>query len=151
MNQESFDQGLLRLLKNSTLSRNFFLIASRTAEMPELAQWYSHRAAQRALFREEMERRMCWGPSKNTGSRAPDGQLSELRIEHGEAFAGEGDHLLLEETLKSEKRDLEEHDRILRARGVPGCLAEVLNDQMTQIGLGLSRLEYLDALKYEGE
>lgn len=126
-------------------------MASTMAEMPELAQWFIQSGVQRALFRKEIEGKMCSGPSENAGLGAPDGQLSEIQFEHGEAFAAQGDHLLLEETLRSEKRDLEEHDRILRAQGVPGRLAEVLNNQMTQIGLGLSRLEYLDALKYESE
>lgn len=150
-NQESFEQGLLRILKNNALSRKFFLMASRTAEMPELAQWFVQGAARRARFRKEMERRSYADPSKNTGAGAPDGQLSGIPIEQGEAFATEGDHFLLEEAIKSQKQDMKDHVRILGATGIPGRLAEVLNDQMTQIGLGLSRLEYLDALKYESE
>jgi hypothetical protein len=150
-NLESFEQGLLRLLKNNALSRKFFLMASKTAEMPELAQWFLQGASRRALFRKEIESGIRPGPSKNTGRRACDGQPSGIRIEHRDAFAGEGDHFLLEEAIRSEKQDMEDHVRILGAKGIPGRLAEVLNDQMTQIGLGLSGLEYLDALKYESE
>lgn len=62
-----------------------------------------------------------------------------------------GDHILLEETIRSEKQDMKNHVRILKSKGIPGSLAEVLNDQMTQIGLGLSKLNYLDTLKYESE
>ncbi len=46
---------------------------------------------------------------------------------------------------------MKNHVRILKSKGIPGSLAEVLNDQMTQIGLGLSKLNYLDTLKYESE
>ncbi len=88
--QNSFEQGLLLLLNNNTLSENFFLTASRTAEMPELAQWFIQGAAQRALFHKELERSMYSGLSKNTRVGTPDGQLSDIRIKQGEAFAAEG-------------------------------------------------------------
>lgn len=149
--QESFEQGLLRLLNNNIHSGNLFLMASRTAEMPELSQWFTQGAAQCAVFLKETETWMCPGPSKTTGVDAPDGLISDLWTDHGEVFGADGDHVLFEQAIGSEKQALGDYVRILGAKGIPGPLAEVLNDQMTQIGVGLSKLNYLDALKYESE
>jgi uncharacterized protein (TIGR02284 family) len=134
------------LEKNVDAQKGFDKAADNT-DNQGLKTYFRERSAERKEFVSELKSELTHYGEKFKDSGSAAGSIHRGWIDFKSMFSSDDDESMLEESIRGEKKTLEEYDEALKPGEVPETTATLLRKQKSKIQSGLERIKTMEDLK----
>ena len=150
-NTEKIVDKLNMLIQKNSDAEKGFEKAAEIATAKTLSDWFTTRALERRIFREELADEVhAFGfPCVRTPSIA--GDLHRAWMDLKANFATDSDEAMLEETMRGERAALDEYNDVFAELSLPPTTEDILKAHRRKIEQGLAILRTLDDIKFQEE